>query len=111
MRIPALILTSLFLTSGVPAAETPRPSPELSMQRPGNATFQLSQFRGKVVALAFINTTCSHCQDLTRLLMVIQKDYAARHVLVVACAIDEEVATVFSMYLQVFKPNFVAGYT
>jgi thiol-disulfide isomerase/thioredoxin len=111
MRISAIVLTSLFLASGVPAAETPRPSPALTMQRPGAPPFQLSQFRGKVVALAFISTTCSHCQDVTRMLKVIQKDYSKRNVQVVACAFEDDVATNFPMYLRAFEPNFAAGYT
>jgi thiol-disulfide isomerase/thioredoxin len=111
MRTFALILTSLFLASSVPAAETPRPSPELTMQRGGAAPFQLSQFRGKVVALSFVQTTCSHCQDLTRILKAIQKDYAVRNVQVVECAFEDDVTINFPMFLKAFEPNFAAGYT
>jgi cytochrome oxidase Cu insertion factor (SCO1/SenC/PrrC family) len=111
MRTSALILTGLLLASSVPAAETPRPSPELTLQRYGAVPFKLSQLRGKVVALAFINTTCSHCQNLTVSFKTIQRDYAARNVQLVACAIDENVVTNFPMYLRAFEPNFTAGYT
>ena len=47
------------------AADTARPSPPFTILRPGAAPIQLSQYRGKIVALAFIQTTCSHCQQLT----------------------------------------------
>src|ERR1019366_10540317 len=67
----------------------PLPAPLPIFQRGGPPPFQLSQLRGKVIALAIINTTCSHCQELTVLLKAIQKDYAARNVQVVVCAIDE----------------------
>src|SRR5664280_611493 len=110
MRIPALILTSLLLASSIPAA-TPRPAPELTTQRLQTAPLLLSQLRGKVVALAFIHTTCSHCQDLTRILKAIQKDYAARNVQVVAVAFEEGVTNNFPMYLKAFEPNFAAGIT
>ena len=63
------------------------------------------------MALAFIHTTCSHCQDLTRILKVIQKDYAARNVQVVAVAFEEGVAGNFQMYLKALEPNFPAGIT
>src|ERR1019366_196765 len=53
MRISALILTSLLLASSVPAAETPRPAPELIIQRFQTAPLLLRQLRGKVVAVAF----------------------------------------------------------
>ena len=110
MRISALILTSLLLAASVPAA-TPRPAPELTIQRFQTAPLLLSQLRGKVVALAFIHTTCSHCQDLTRILKVIQKDYEARNVQVVAVAFEEGVTNNFPMYLKAFEPNFAAGIT
>src|ERR1017187_1375203 len=108
MRIFALILTSLLVAASVPAA-TPRPAPELTIQRFQTAPLLLSQLRGKVVALAFIHTTCSHCQDLTRILKVIQKDYEARNVQVVAVAFEEGVTNNFPMYLKAFEPNFAAG--
>jgi thiol-disulfide isomerase/thioredoxin len=111
MRTSALLLTGLFLASIVPAAETPRPAPELSIQRFQAPPIPLSQFRGKVVALAFIHTTCSHCQELTRILNVIQKDYAARNVQVVAVAFEEGVTNNYPMYLKALQPNFATGIT
>ena len=111
MRTFALILTGLYVAYSVPAAETPRPAPELTMQRSSTAPLPLSQFRGKVVALAFIHTTCSHCQDLTRILKVIQKDYQARNVQVVTCAFEDGANNNYPMYLKAFEPNFATGYT
>ena len=111
MRTLALLLTGLLTALTASAANVPRPSPELTMQRGGAPPLQLSQFRGKIVALAFTQTTCEHCQTLTRTLKVIQKDYAARNVQVVECAFEEEASTNFPMFLKAFEPNFAAGYT
>ena len=111
MRTFALLLTGLLPAWCAPAASVPRPSPELVMQRGGAPPIQLSQFRGKVVALAFGHTTCDHCQFLTRTLNTIQKDYAARNVVVVECAFEEGVTNNFPMYLKALQPNFAAGIT
>jgi len=111
MRTAALMWTGLFCALHAPAAGVPRPSPELVMQRGAAPPIRLSQFRGKIVALAFSYTTCNHCQFLTRSLKVIQKDYAARNVQVVECAFEEEVTTTYPMFLKVFEPNFPTGYT
>src|SRR5450756_2320165 len=110
MRTVTLLLTGLLTTWTAPAASVPRPSPNLIFQRGGAPPFQLSQLRGKVIALAIINTTCSHCQELTVLLKAIQKDYAARNVQVVVCAIDETASENYPMYLKAFEPNFPVGY-
>jgi len=109
MRILATLLSGLYLACSLPAATVPRPSPEMMIQRYQQAPMQLSQFKGKIVALAFIHTTCSHCQDLTRVLKVIQKDYTARNVTVVACAFEEGVVQNFPGYLKALEPNFPAG--
>ena len=110
MRTIALLLTGVLTASTAPAASVPRPSPDMIFQRGAARPFQLSQSRGKVIALAFINTTCSHCQELTVRLKVIQKDYAARNVQVVVCAIDETASVNYPMYLKAFEPNFPVGY-
>lgn len=111
MRTLALVPICLLFASVLPAAETPRPSPDFVIQRYNAPPLPLSQFHGKLVALAFIHTTCSHCQELTRVLKVIQKDYAARNVQVVTCAFEEDVKTTFPMYLKAFEPNFPAGFS
>src|ERR1039457_4648711 len=110
MRTLTLILTGLMTALTVHAASVPRPSPELTMLRGGAPALQLSQFRGKIVALVFGQTTCDHCQFLTRTLKVIQKDYAARNVQVVECAFEEDVSTNYPMFLKAFAPNFPTGY-
>ena len=111
MRTLTLILTGLMTVLTAPAASVPRPSPELTMQRGGAPPIKLSQFRGKIVALVLAQTTCDHCQFLTRTLKVIQKDYAARNVQVVECAFEEDVSTNYPMFLKAFAPNFPTGYT
>ena len=111
MRTLTLILTGLMTASTGHAASVPRPSPELTMLRGGAPAIQLSQFRGKIVALVFGQTTCDHCQFLTRTLKVIQKDYAARNVQVVECVFEEGVNINYPMFLKAFEPNFATGYT
>jgi hypothetical protein len=83
----------------------------LTIERVGAPPFQLGKFRGKIVALAFGYSGCSHCQDLTRVLKVIQKDYAARNVQVVECAFEEGANINYPMFLKAFEPNFATGYS
>lgn len=111
MRTLALILTGLLPALTATAAHVPRPAPELVMERGGAPRLALSQFRGKIIALAFGHTTCDHCQDLTRVLSVIQKDYAARNVVAVECAFEGDVRTNYPMFLKALAPQFPTGYT
>jgi thiol-disulfide isomerase/thioredoxin len=111
MRTNALILAAVLTALTASAGPTPRPSPELVMQRGGGPPLTLSQFRGKIVALALTHTTCEHCQTLTRVLNVIQKDYAARNVQVVECSFEEGANINYPMFVKALQPNFPTGYT
>jgi len=92
------------------AAEVGKPSPALTIERVNGPALQLSQYKGKVVALALIYTTCPHCQNLTKLLNVISKEYAAKGVQVVGCAFNDDVKRLLPEFLQTFQPTFPVGY-
>ena len=93
------------------AAETPRPSPPLTIERLGAPSVELSQYRGKVVALAFIFTTCSHCQDLTKTLGPLSREYALRGVQVLECAFNDDAKQTMPQFLQQLQPPFPVGFT
>ena len=106
-------LTLLCATAAL-AADTvaaPRPSPPLTIKRLGAPDVQLSQYRGKVVALALIFTTCSHCQDLTRLLGPLSREYALRGVQVLECAFNDDAEQGIAQFLQQLQPPFPVGWT
>jgi thiol-disulfide isomerase/thioredoxin len=107
------ILTLLCATSALAAdtATPPRPSPPLTIERLGAPAVELSQYRGKVVALAFIFTTCSHCQDLTKLLGPLSREYALRGVQVLECAFNDDAKQTIAEFVQQFQPPFPVGWT
>jgi thiol-disulfide isomerase/thioredoxin len=100
--------TVLFTGS---AAEPARPGPAFSIMRIGTAPLKLSQYRGKVVALAFIYTTCPHCQRLTTILNSVAKDYSARGVQVLECAFNEDAVPTMPEFLKKVEPQFPVGRT
>ncbi len=59
-------------------ANSTRKAPELSFTIPGQGQKLLSQYRGKVVALEFILTTCPHCQAASRVMTQFQQQYGSR---------------------------------
>jgi len=70
----------------------------------------LSHYRGKIVALAFIHTTCSHCQQLTTELNLLAKDYTPRGVQFLECAFNEDAVTALPEFLQRYSPPFPVGW-
>jgi hypothetical protein len=108
-------VVSIFIIAAftwtAPAADTARPSPPFTIQRTGAAPLRLNQYRGRVVALAFIYTSCSHCQQLTSELNLIARDYAARDVQVLECAFNEDAVAAMPEFLERFTPQFPVGYS
>jgi peroxiredoxin len=71
----SLILTGIFmglLAASLQAADVPRKAPELAIQLVNGEQLLLSQFRGKVVMIEFMHTTCPHCQQDS---MIVEKLY------------------------------------
>ncbi len=50
------------------AMPVPRPSKEFTFTQPGGKQTLLSSYKGKVVCVQFLYTTCPHCQALSRVL-------------------------------------------
>ena len=57
---------------------TLRKAPELAFTLPGQGQKLLSQYRGKVVAVEFILTTCPHCQEASKVMTKFQQEYGPR---------------------------------
>jgi peroxiredoxin len=93
------------------AAESARPSPPFTILRTAGPGLHLRQYRGKVVALAFIQTTCPHCQQLTTELNQISHDYAPRGVQVLECAFNDDAAASMPEFLKRFQPVFPVGFS
>ena len=91
--------------------ESARPSPSFTILRLNAPAVRLSQYRGKVVALAFIQTECPHCQQLTTELSQIAADYKDRGVQILECAFDADAAAAMPRFLERFKPPFPVGYS
>jgi len=83
MRIASVVLLCAALAATFLCGEVPRPAPDFSIVIPGGKPMLLRALRGKVVLLAFISTTCPHCQHLTQELAGIQRDYAPKGVQII----------------------------
>ena len=72
---------------------------------------RLSQYKGKVCALAFILTTCPHCQKTVGFLSTMQKEYGARGFQVLASAIEDMAKMNVPDFIKRFQPPFPVGYS
>ncbi|MEO8370971.1 MAG: TlpA disulfide reductase family protein [Candidatus Solibacter sp.] len=106
--LPLLLIAALPCIA--PAAEISRPSPPYNIQRLNAPPLPLSTYRGKVVVLAFIHTTCTHCQQLTTDLNQLAKEYSARGVQILECAFNEDAPTALPEFLKRYSPPYPVGW-
>jgi thiol-disulfide isomerase/thioredoxin len=90
--VAGLLLAFTGVVIGAPVDEAPplpRKAPEFVFNLQDGKQLLLSSYRGKVVAVAFMFTTCPHCQALCPILANIEKDYAAKGVQFIGDVIDD----------------------
>ena len=70
MLVRAAPFALLMLAAVAPAdlLMAPRPSPEFAILKPAGGQLLLSHYRGKIVVVEFLLTTCPHCQEEAKLL-------------------------------------------
>jgi peroxiredoxin len=103
------VLCLAAISSG--AASLPRKAAELQIQMNGAKPIELSQYRGKPVVLAFILTTCSHCQYTTGLLVKLQTEFVSKGLQVIECAVNDGAAADVPNFIKRFQTNFPVGYS
>jgi len=104
--LPFALLLATFVAS---AQQLPRPAGEFAITMPNGRQLLLSRYAGKVVVLAFISTTCPHCQHTTQLLSVIQNEYASKGVQVLAAAFNPNAPELVPGFIAQFRPTFPVG--
>ena len=106
--VPAFVLS---LAALAPAAPLPRPSPDFTIHLTPSGEVSPAQYQGKVVVLAFILTTCSHCQHSTQMLSGLQREYGPRGLQVLAAAFNEMAHMLVPDFIKQFEPAFPVGYS
>jgi peroxiredoxin len=103
--VGAALLFASALT--LPAQEPPiiRPAPDYKIRFIDGSQVPLSSFRGKVVALLFVHTTCPHCQEASRKFTALASEFGSRGFQ----PIDVAFNTMANMYVRDFvKENNIS---
>src|SRR5262249_48671531 len=108
--IRLLLTFVLCLALLAPAATLPRATPDFTIRLTPSGQISPSQYKGKVVLLAFIQTTCPHCQHSTQILSGLQKEYGERGLQVVAAAFNPMANMLVPDFIKQFSPAFPVGW-
>lgn len=83
------LCVALAVQSAVAQPMPPRPAPEFPIVQSPNQTVLLSSYRGNVVLLAFIVTSCTHCQRASGVFQELLGEFGSKGLRVVEVAFDE----------------------
>jgi peroxiredoxin len=113
MKAAITALSIMMMTLGFTAMgqSTIRKSPELAFKLPGQGDKLLSQYRGKVVALEFILTTCPHCQAASKIMNKMQELYGAKGFQAIDVAVDANADMLVENFCREHGVMFPVGWT
>ena len=78
MRFVLAALMCAALGSQLEAQELPRPAMDYVVSLPGGLSISVAKYKGKVLAVEFLLTTCPHCQRTAKALTQATKDFGAK---------------------------------
>jgi cytochrome oxidase Cu insertion factor (SCO1/SenC/PrrC family) len=99
----ALVIGAVSLTG----AEIPRQAPEYAFALPSGQQELLSKYKGKVIVLEFLLTTCPHCQNSCRILSKLNSELGPKGFQPLGVAINPEADV--NDFVKKFGVNFPIG--
>jgi peroxiredoxin len=110
-RVSASILALALALPALATEPLPRKSPEFTINEgPGKASL-LSSYRGKVIVLGFIFTTCPHCQVFSQAVERIYRDLGPRGFQPVDVAWNQNAQSLTSGFIRQNSLTFPVGYS
>lgn len=113
--VSVLLASALALQA---AAPVPRPAKEFTVTLPSGKQQLLSSYRGKVVMMPFMFTTCPHCQALSKVITKLQNELGPKGFQAFGVTFNDEVNTpnpavnaqVTGSFVSQFQVGFPVGY-
>lgn len=103
-----------FLSLGISASAVspvPRKAPEFTIVEPSGKQTLLSSFKGKVVVMEFLYTTCPHCQAASQVFNRLYKEMGPRGFQPVGIAFNDNAAVLADSFVRQFNVAYPVGYT
>jgi thiol-disulfide isomerase/thioredoxin len=108
----SLILCSALAALGASvyaASPVPRPALPMEMVDSSGVKHVLANYKGKVVVVQFLLTTCSHCQAFSGVLGKLQTEYGPRGFQALGAAVNEATPEMARNYFTQFAKVFPVG--
>jgi len=108
MRFFALATLTAF---SIAAADLPRPAPDFKVKMASGKHVKLSEFKGKVLVVEVLLTTCSHCQKASQGINRVQRELGAQGMASIGIAVNEMAHMLTEDYMKQFNLDFPVGWS
>ncbi len=108
LAVAVLTIASTWLPAC--AAEVGKPTPEFAIRYNDGSQKLLSSFRGKVVCVEFLHTTCPHCQHASEVFSQLYTEYGAKGFQPLGVAWNEMANLLVPDFIKDFKVNYPVGF-
>lgn len=109
VAVPALLFSLAIAALAQPPL--PRKSPEFTIEQPSGKKALLSSYKGKVVVLEFLYTTCPHCQHESEQLTKLYHEFAPKGVQMLGVAFNDNAAVLVNPFVQQFGVAYPVGFS
>ncbi len=106
---PFVLFAALGVSAFAAPPVVPRPAKELEIVEPNGKHDLLTSYKGKVVVVQFLFTTCPHCQAYSQLLTKMQNEYGPKGFQALGAAFNEADNGMVSNYISQYKVGFPVG--
>ncbi len=104
-----IAVTVTLALSAWAAQPLPRKAPEFNIVEPSGKQSLLSSYKGKVVVLAFMHTTCSHCQRESQVIAKLYKELGPRGFQPLGVTFNDNAAALTPGFVQEFNIPYPVG--
>jgi peroxiredoxin len=110
ITVPAFAASPGAPAGPVYAPNTPRKSPEFTITDPAGKQILISSYKGKVLVLPFMFTTCPHCQHEAQMLTKLQTEFASKGLVVLGTVFNDASGPMAAQFVKEFGIGFPVGY-
>lgn len=108
MRFFALAALAAF---SIAAADLPRPAPDFTVNMANGKPIKLSDYKGKVLVVEVLLTTCSHCQRASQGINKVQRELGAQGMQSIGVAVNDMAQMLVEDYTKQFNLDFPVGWS
>jgi len=105
------VVAALLLVAAahLPAAKVPRPAPDFTFSLPNGKQIKLSEFKGQVLAVEFLLTTCPGCKKASTALQRVYEQFGNKGFQPLGVAINEGAAELIPGYIRELRLTYPVG--